>query len=330
MTAVRMPASYRLTVGDLDNTSIQVARVPHLSVLHWLVEAASSTIARHPVADAVAARLTPDARRIFPALGIPNLDRLPNVLTSPIGDSTSVEAFCRRLAGHDPSLFADEIRTLWNGQPPQPWQTVAARPREWLTAAARAVGETWALGRAHWAAAEVSMRQEEMRLGASAVTGNLADSLNAIDPRLRIENGTIAFASQCTQRLPLGQRKLALVPLIVPGRHLIVGFDDPAIAYVAYTLAASDTAPRPGTSQHSQPADGLTELVGPIRAATLRALDRPHTMTVLARSMHIAPSTLTYHCNQLVKAGLLTRRPQGRTVWLSRSPRGDRLIALMR
>jgi hypothetical protein len=143
--------------------------------------------------------------------------------------------------------------------------------------------------------------------------------------RLHVRDGGIEFAADCGRTVGLAGRPLAFVPMLVPGRRTIVGFDEPEAAYIAYSVPGLGP-----TATSTAEADSLALLLGPIRAAMLRSLDQPVTMEVLAHTVQCAPSTLTYHCNQLGAAGLLVRQRTGRYVWVSRSERGDRLVDLLR
>ena len=75
--------------------------------------------------------------------------------------------------------------------------------------------------------------------------------------------------------------------------------------------------------------DSLSLLLGPIRAAILRALDCPNSMGGLAEHLDAGPSTATYHCIQLASAGLVVRQRLGREVRIQRTPRGDALVDLL-
>lgn len=61
----------------------------------------------------------------------------------------------------------------------------------------------------------------------------------------------------------------------------------------------------------------------------LRILNRRITMGELAELLHYSPSTLTHHCNQLVRAGLLSRERRGRQVVLRRTDVGTSLLNLL-
>ena len=219
---------------------------------------------------------------------------------------------------------------MWSGRPPHPWRTALDHPKAWLTSLIRACDEAWYVGRLHWGSAERMFDREEARVGTGAVTGALDVVLNGIDPRIRAVKGVLAFDTECSHRVGLGDRQLALVPLLVPGNQMIVDFDSPKIAYIGYPLPGSRTG-RVGVrdSARSGADTRLTDLLGPIRAAALRALERPYSMQELALLLHIAPSTLTYHCGQLVKADLVAREHHGRMVWIFRTNRAHQLLEVM-
>lgn len=74
--------------------------------------------------------------------------------------------------------------------------------------------------------------------------------------------------------------------------------------------------------------DALTTLLGPVRAEMLRLLAEPVTMGSLARVLGTGPSSATYHCGQLVAAGLVARRRTGKAVSVQRTQLGEALIGL--
>lgn len=73
----------------------------------------------------------------------------------------------------------------------------------------------------------------------------------------------------------------------------------------------------------------LALILGPLRAATLRALDCPLTVGQLAAAVECPPTTATYHVNQLATAGMIIRERNGTSIWVSRTDRGDQLIDLL-
>lgn len=101
-------------------------------------------------------------------------------------------------------------------------------------------------------------------------------------------------------------------------------------------MTAPEAKQPPGVQHPSQPSqpsvaqnpdDALALILGPLRARTLRATGRPITAGRLASRLHCAPNTVTYHCTQLESAGLIVRERRGPSVWISRTHRGEQLLA---
>ena len=292
------------------------------------MQAAAPSERKHPLASALEHGIPTDDRRVFPALGMPGLDRIPDVLVSPVRPAAAtMQGYVRQLAEMDEAEFSRDVATLWNERPPGPWRAVVDRPRPWLEAAGRAMVVAWELCSVHWRSAELLLRREEARVGTAVVTGTLDLLIERLDPRLHVSDGCVEFDAACGRTVDLDGRPLVLVPLLVPGRRAMVGFDEPEAAYIAYPLPGIG-AGAPATADGDRQ-DRLSALVGPIRASVLRALDRPLSMQVLASTVHCAPSTLTYHCDQLVAAGLLLRERHGRLMWVSRSERGEKLLDVL-
>jgi DNA-binding transcriptional ArsR family regulator len=111
-----------------------------------------------------------------------------------------------------------------------------------------------------------------------------------------------------------------------PATAVLVSYELPTVAYLAYPLRR----PRPPHSSFPSPAsDPLTLILGPARAAALRALRRPLTVSQLATAIGCAPTTATYHIQHLVAAGLATRQRRGPSVQISRTLRGTELVDLL-
>ena len=69
----------------------------------------------------------------------------------------------------------------------------------------------------------------------------------------------------------------------------------------------------------------LALVLGPRRAAALRALRRPLTIGELAAAVQCAPTTATYHVHHLAAAGMVTRERRGSSVLVSRTASGGEL-----
>jgi DNA-binding transcriptional ArsR family regulator len=70
-------------------------------------------------------------------------------------------------------------------------------------------------------------------------------------------------------------------------------------------------------------------ILGPVRAAALRALRQPLAVGELAVAVQCAPTTATYHVHLLAAAGLVTCERHGSSVLVSRSVRGHELVDLL-
>jgi DNA-binding transcriptional ArsR family regulator len=127
----------------------------------------------------------------------------------------------------------------------------------------------------------------------------------------------------CDQCLILGPRRLALLPMIAGHDAFLISFDRPDVCYIGYPIRQ----PGPGTRVV---ADGaLAMILGPLRATILQALRQPLTVGQLAAAVQCAPTTATYHLEQLVATGMIIREQCGTSVRASRTIRGDELVALL-
>lgn len=325
MTAVPKPSTYRLEVGDLRTLPVSVARAPYVSVLRLLAEVPAPPQRRSPIASALAQNVSPNAAEFISAIGMPGLDRMPDVLTQDPQSAESVAGNVSRLRSLDTAELVRQIDALWGGRPPTPWRNAAERPRRWLDGAARASLQAWALLSRHWNAAAPSLRREEARIGTAVVTGSLDVLISEISPRLRVHGGSIEFDNPCGKSVPIGDRRLVFVPMLTSRRQVVVSFEDPDVAYIGYQLPGG-VAQSPQRPLEDASRDRLISLLGPIRAAALRTLHRPQTMGTLAQTLHCSPSTLTYHCDLLTQTGLIQRRRRGQSIWVSRTDRALRLL----
>jgi len=122
---------------------------------------------------------------------------------------------------------------------------------------------------------------------------------------------------------PIGQRRLALVPMIAGSDALLISFDGPDVCSIGYPL------PQAGLRPQATAESALATILGPVRAAILRALRQPLTVSELAAAVHCAPTTATYHLHQLAAASLIARHKSGPSVRVSRTTRGDELVDLL-
>jgi DNA-binding transcriptional ArsR family regulator len=209
---------------------------------------------------------------------------------------------------------------------PPGWQAVGQQPRRWLNSMADASLDAWALIEPWWRAAGPLFDREVRRVGTAAVRGGLGALLNSLHPRLSYRDGTLTLAHQIDRCVPLGRRRLVLVPMIVGREALLVSFELDDACYIGYPVRP----PGPDPQSPQVAANGALALVlGPVRAAALRALRQPLTVGGLAAVVQCAPTTATYHVHQLVAADLVACERRGSSVMVSRTARGNELVDLL-
>jgi len=225
------------------------------------------------------------------------------------------------------AALTGELQAIYGGQhlPPE-WRAAADQPRRWLHSMADASTDVWAVIEPRWRAAGPLLDREIRRVGTAAVRGGMTALLNNLRPDLSYRDGTFVFASGCDPAPALGSvgsRRLVLVPMIAGLCASVFSFDLPDVCYIGYPLRPH----HPGAPATADSA--LATILGPIRAAMLQALRQPLTVGELAAAVYCAPTTATYHLNQLAAAGLISREKSGPTVWVSRSARGHELVDLL-
>jgi hypothetical protein len=315
-----------LRTGDLRSVPVTLIRSPHMSLIRYLMSGASARFAqRSRTVTPLMSTLSPDARRVLPALGAPQQGILVDCLTPiPPTEDTTVADQVHGLREFDSAELVREVNTLWGASgPPLEWQQAAREPRRWLDDLAQATVETNYAFASRWTHAAPVLEREIVRVGVAAVTGTADALLNSLHPRLRFRDGRLNFESACDRQFDLGTRRIALVPLIASRNTLAVSFGDDRVAWIAYSLPGIDP------DRKDDAPDRLSLILGDLRSAIIRALDRPMTMRALASSVHCAPSTATYHCDHLVSAGLLTRSRQRQSMWISRTRRAADLMDVL-
>jgi DNA-binding transcriptional ArsR family regulator len=119
----------------------------------------------------------------------------------------------------------------------------------------------------------------------------------------------------------LAGRGLLLVPAVFTWPNVWPRTDppwDPALVYPPPGIADLWT---PDGHRH----DALASLLGRRRAQVLVELDRPASTLELARRLGVSPGSVSDHLTTLRRAGLVTRRREGRRVVYARTATGDDL-----
>jgi DNA-binding transcriptional ArsR family regulator len=318
---------YQLQVGPPDVLAVSVVMFPQVTVLAQLRGLAPGPLNGGPglLPATIDKALSPAARfaaRSFAARGpsvIPECCApIPPLADVPVAEQAA------RLRDLDPGVLTGELAASARANAAPGWQAAAREPRRWLASMADASLDTWAVLQPRWQAAAPLLDREVARVGIAAVRGGMEALLNSLHPRISYADGVLTAAFPLDRRVALAGRRLALLPMIARRDQLFVSFDRPDVCYLAYPICPP---PRPGA--HADADGALALILGPLRAAALRALRQPLTVSELAAAVQCAPTTATYHLNQLAAAGLISRERQGTSIRISRTARGDNLVGLM-
>lgn len=322
------PRHTELLLGDLDRVRVSVAPAPMASLISLVVDALGGP------RQGIAPEWTRAVRRALSAEAAqavtPMFDRtralLPACLT-PLGiDGSPVQDLLARVADVSPDVLSEGVEALGPGEPPAPWRGALRRPRQWLNLYVKALTAAWQAYGPLWQQTAALRTREAERIGAAVVTGGLDVLLSNLSSRARYADQTLYLSDRHPYRVELHDRPMVLVPLVSGTAASVFNLDEPDSVWLGYPVPGLE---RLGVGTAPAAADSLSLLLSPMRAAILRALDRPTSMGGLADHLDAGPSTATYHCIQLASAGLVVRERVGREVRIQRTPRGDALVDLL-
>jgi DNA-binding transcriptional ArsR family regulator len=320
---------YRLRVDTPDTLAVSIVMSPQQSVVCLLLQAATG----HPLgapADLLAAvgkALRPQSRFAAHPFATSRYTVLPECLTPipPLAD-TSVLEQADRLRELAPEVFIRDLTMYGEHDFPPGWEAAGQQPRRWLNSLADASLDIWALIEPWWRAAGPLFDRELRRVGTAAVRGGLVALLNSLHPRISYRDGTLVFAVPGDRCLPLGRRRLVLLPMISGRESLLVSFEGDDVCYIGYPVRPPGPSPQvPLASANG----ALALILGPLRAAALRALRQSLNVGELAVAVQCAPTTATYHVHHLAAAGLVSCERRGSSILVSRTARGDELVDLL-
>ena len=316
---------YQLHVGALDALAVSVVMFPQETVLSQLRDLASMRLngGSGGLPASIDSALRPAARLAAGSLAA-RASFIPECCAPipPLADVPVAEQVAR-LRDLAPDVLTGELEAAAGANMPPGWQAAARQPGQWLASMADASLDTWSALQPQWRAAAPLLDREVARVGVAAVRGGMDALLNSLHPRISYAAGVLTAAFPWDRRIALGGRRLALLPMIARMDQLLVSFERPEVCYLAYPIRP----PRPRAPANE---DGALALVlGPSRAAVLRGLHQPLTVSELAVAVQCAPNTVTYHLNQLAMAGLIIRERKGLSVRVSRTTRGDSLLDLL-
>lgn len=320
-------SGYQLQIGASDLPSVSVVMYPQQSVLRLLRQVASGRPANGPgdMSAAVGKALRPRARFAVQAFAARGVTLVPECCAPipPLADASVLQQ-AGRLREMPTDVLTEELGAAQACQAfASQWRVAGQQPRRWLDSLADASLDAWAVIEPRWRAAGPLFDREVRRVGTAVVRNGTAALLNNLHPRITYADGMLSVAFPHDHSFTLGRRRLVLLPMIAQRHELVVSFERPDVCYIAYPV----TGAGPGVQAAADSA--LALILGPLRAATLLVLRQPLTVGELAVAVQCAPSTATYHLDQLAKAGMITRERRGTSVRVSRTTRGDELVDLL-
>jgi hypothetical protein len=318
------------TPGDVARTRFTVTPAPMPETVVALIEL------RRTAASGYRGRAAPwlrEGRRAFPATARPLLDLVgsrgpwPGIFERFTPD---LHEGIEELRGASrASLRAGLSRCQEAPRPPLWVRNLADGDREQLELVIRALRDlhdTVVAPRRDTAVA--ASRADLARRIPVLVTGGQEALLGTLHPRLRwrdegLERTGIDFETS------LNGRGLLLRPSAFWTGEPFFGFDQEKRRPPVLTYAAQPNG-RPaggnGTASDLADRDSLAALLGPTRAAVLRALREPRGTAELAAAVQISPASASEHAKILRDASLIETRREGRGVRHSRTALGTAMV----
>lgn len=309
---------------------VGVAVMPMATVLSLLADAAGKAQGVPPAwRSAIRAGLPADGLRTLAPLFGGAASNLPHCLTPSVSvRDTDFDAHFDQIVTAARQRLVPEVSELHGQRIPAVWQPVIRQPVRWIDAYAGTMRSAWKVFRPIWERARPLLDREIARVGTAAVRGALDGVLSALSPRWGYAAENLLIPDSQPGAFPVAGRRLVLTPTVSGLGASIFDPDCEDKVWLGY--------PVPGLSmlwqgQDRAPGDGdnLALVLGRMRARLVRDADGRLTMRQLAGALGCAPSVVTYHCAQLVDAGLLYRIRQGRQVLVGRTGRGDALLDLL-
>lgn len=323
------PQHTELHLGPLGEVRVSIAPAPLVTLVSLVVDALGGP------SQGVTPEWSQLIRKTLPPEAVqavrPVFDRsaavLPDCLTPIDLDGLPIRDQLDRIADTSPEILWRDVAELFDGEPPPPqWQRALRRPRHWIGRYVAVLASAWRAYAPIWQQSTALRARETERVGAAVVSGGLDVLLSGINDRARFSDDTLYLPDRMPYRVELDGRPLVMVPLLSGSDASVFNLDDPEMVWLGYPIPGLDSL---SAAPEAVSRDPLTLLLGPIRAAILRALSRPTTMGALAEQLEAGPSTATYHCIQLASAGLVVRQRTGREVRIQRTLRGDALVDLL-
>ncbi|MEV0613773.1 winged helix-turn-helix domain-containing protein [Nonomuraea sp. NPDC050404] len=317
-----------LVVEALDRVPVSVTLSPGLSMLALITDALSGRGRGAPESwrrSLRAAAGTQDVM-VVRSLAWPGYSVLPDVVLP--GDFTrdvDVPAQVAMLRDLSPDVLLSELEEITDGRPAPHWQGAVNYPKRWLHGYAGLLEASWAAMSPIWRQLRPVFDREVERVAVAAARGSLDVVLDDLHANTSYQEQTLSFPDAEPDTFAIGSRTLVLKPMLAGSQALIARLDGPHAVWIGYPVPGLAN-PQPVAGR--QRSDELQFFLGEARTAILTCLQQPLTMGVLARRIQQAPNMVSYHCDRLESAGLITRMRRGREIYVHRTQRAQILMDL--
>ncbi|MFI5694569.1 ArsR/SmtB family transcription factor [Kribbella sp. NPDC051586] len=243
---------------------------------------------------------------------------------NPVADlpmETQIEAL---RSNHNDQL-RNNLVEIYGDRIPPVWRAAAEQPARWSRALGDVLADVWSgPGRDAWSRSRSAIDGELRRHENLLERGATHTLLNTLSPRIRFDRD--GFILDGRVKVPVGNRKIVLAPMISAPNSMVVENSDPVAVVIGYALPGALASWSPAGLPVRESSDALATVIGHVRAEILRRLVLPMSMSQLAAELSCAPSTATHHCNTLESAGLVERIRQGKSILVRRTDRGSALV----
>ncbi|GAA1678625.1 hypothetical protein GCM10009733_089370 [Nonomuraea maheshkhaliensis] len=307
---------------------LSISISPHLTAVAMISDALAGRHRGLPDLwrQALRSRVGRPGHQAVRSLAAPGYSVVPDCIvpSTPAAGDVPVQASALRELPPE-RLIADLEQAFHGGPLPVHWRFAAEQPAAWLHGYAGALSEVWNTVEPLWRRARPLLDREVNRVGLAAVRGGVEPLLGSLNHRIAYGERGLLISDVESSRFDLGNRKIVLVPMLAGKDAVIVSLDHEEAVWIAYPVPGAESLwRRPAAPSR----DELSALMGPVRADLLCKIARPMTMSMLAVDLQVAPSSITYHCDRLRAARLITRERRGREVWVGRTRRAEELLEL--
>ncbi|OJF13693.1 ArsR/SmtB family transcription factor [Couchioplanes caeruleus] len=181
----------------------------------------------------------------------------------------------------------------------------------------------------HWDAMRNALDEEVLLRARELATNGPEGLLSDLHPQISWDPPVLTLTKPLDHVLTVRDRRLVLVPLIFAGGHMGCSSSDPELQSVEYQCRGAAFLAEESVKPPVPEDDRLGLLLGRGRASVLRELRIPTTTTSLARTLGLAPSTVSEHLAALQASGVAHRRRAGRRVFYALAPAGASLVTLL-